>query len=809
MLESLGQDVRQAARSLRRAPALTVVVALTLGIALAASVVTFSVLNATLLQRLPYRDPDRVVMFHYTNASCSPPTFVDYRRETRSFETLSAAAPWNANLTGAGEPERVRGLLVSADFFQTLGVAAGRGRTFRPEEEQAGREKVVVVSHGLWERRFGADPGLVGRPLSLDGESYEVVGIMRPGFSWGRVYGKEAQGELWAPFALTPERVAENRRGDEFLDVYGRLRPGVTREQAQADLDAVLAGLRRRFPDRYTEASGFSLTTIPLQEAVVGEMRSGLLLVFAAVASLLLVAATNVAGLLLARAAGRRREASVRAALGASRARLARHTLAEAGLLAVAGGAVGVGLAAAIVAVLERVDRVTLPRAQPIAIDATVAFFALAATALTAVGTGLVPAWQGARADLMGSLRTALPAGGGRDAARTRRRLVTAQTAVALALLVGAGLLVRSLSALHDVPIGFVVDGVLSADVQLPRARYAAVPARAAFVERVLAEAGGRAGVVAVGAVSELPLSGSGNRGTFLIEGRPVPAEQRQPHAELWSATPGYFATLRIPLRHGRLLAESDSGASTPVAVVSQAFVRRYFPNEDPLGRRIAFERPRGEPRWREIVGVVGDVRDRRLDREAGPQLYVPMAQRPVGGMSLVARTRGDPWSALPMLRDAVRVVDADLPLFGATTLGALAVHDTQGRRAARTALAAFALAALGLAGLGLYGLLAQAVKERTAEIGVRMAVGAGPADVIRLFLSEGGAVVGRGVAVGVLLALAGTRLMQGMLYGVTGTDPATYLAVSGVLAAAALLACSLPAWRASRVDPLRALRTE
>ena len=809
MFDSIRQDVQQAARSLRRAPGLASVAILTLGLALAASVATFSVLDATLLESLPYRDPERVVLFQHANASCSPPTFVDYRRETRVFESLSAVAPWNANLTGSGEPERVRGLLVSADFFQTLGAAAAFGRTFLPEEEQAGREHVVVVSHGLWQRRFGGDPRLLGSHLQLNGEPYQVVGIMPPGFTWGRTYGQEAVGEMWAPFALTPERVSENRRGDEFLDVYGRLKPGITPAALQADLDAVLAGLRRRFPTRFTEASGFRLTTVPLQEALVGDLRAGLVLVFAAVASLLLVAATNVAGLLLARAAGRRRETSVRAALGASRTRLVRHTLAEAAVLAATACALGLGPAKALVAALERIDRATLPRAQPLEVDATVVLFAFAAAAVAALLTGLVPAWHGSRADLMTDLRSGRQTGGGRDAARARRRLVTAQTAIALVLLVGAGLLVRSLSALQQIRPGFDAAGVLAAQVQLPRSRYGELPARAAFVDAVVARAAGSPGVTSAGAISELPLSGSRNSGTFRVESRPVPAEQKQPHADIWSATPGYFATLGIPFRRGRPFDARDGAATVPVVLVNETLAARYFGGEDPIGRRLAFEGAAGQERWRQIVGVVGDVRDRRLDRASDAQLYVPMAQRPVSGMSLVVRSDGDPAASLAVLRAAVRAVDADLPLYGATTLVHLAVEDTRGRRAARSALAGVAAAALALSALGLYGVLAQAVRERSGEIGVRMAVGAARRDVVRLFLADGARIVAGGLAAGLVLAVAGTRLLRGMLFGVTTTDPATYAAVTAVLALAAAAACALPAWRASRVDSLQALRSE
>jgi predicted permease len=807
------QDLRQGVRRLRRAPGHSLVIVTTLGLALAASVATFSVLNATLLEKLPYRDSERVVFLRhgYTDmvAACSPPTFLDHRRETRVFETVSATRPWDANLTGAGEPERVRGLLVSADFFETLGVRAGRGRTFLPEEEQPGREHVVVLGHGLWRRRFGGDPAVVGSTLRLNGEPYQVVGIMPPGFGWGRRYGREAEGELWAPYALTPVRISERSRGDENLDVYGRLRPGATVERVQADLDRFVRTLRERFPNRYTAAAGLYVTAVPVREAIVGPLRAGLVLVFAAVASLLLVAAVNVAGLLLARAAGRRRETSLRAALGASRGRLAREILAEASVLAAVAGGAGLGLAALLTAVLECIDPVTLPRSQPIAIDARVAGFALVATLLAALVSGLVPAWHVSRSDLMAALRTGLQGTGGREAARARRGLVVVQTAIALALLVGAGLLVRSLAELQKVPPGFRTRDVLAAKVQLPQARYGETAARARFVEDVLVRLAGRAGVLGAGAVSELPLSDSRNSSSFDIEAHPVSPQEKEPHAETWSASPGYFAALGISLKSGRVFDERDAAGRTPTAVVSEALVRRYFPGEDPLGKRIDFEGSERRRGWREIVGVVGDVRDRSLDRDPGPQIYVPYDQRPTGGVFLVVRTEGDPLSVLPAVRLAVREVDADMPLYDVATMERLAGDDVRDRRVARGALAGFAAAALALAALGLYGLLAQTVRERVPEIGVRMALGARRGDVVRLFLAEGGRLVLAGVAAGAAVALAGTRLMRGLLFGVTTADPATYAAVVLLLAVVSLAACAVPAWRAARIDPLRALRSD
>jgi predicted permease len=546
-----------------------------------------------------------------------------------------------------------------------------------------------------------------------------------------------------------------------------------------------------------------------VREEIVGPMRAGLVLVFAAVAALLLVAAVNVAGLLLARAAGRRRETSLRAALGASRGRLAREVLAEASVLAAVAGGAGLGLARLLAAALDRIDPVTLPRSQPITIDASVAGFALVATLLTALVSGLVPAWHVSRSDLMAALRTGLQGAGGREAARARRALIVVQTAIALALLVAAGLLVRSLAELQEVPPGYRTRDVLAAQVQLPRARYGETTARARFLEGVLAGLSGRPGVLAAGAVSELPLGGSANSSSFDIEGRVVAPEEKEPHAETWSASPGYFAALGIPLRRGRLFDGRDAAGRTATAVVNEALVRRYFPDADPLGKRIDFEGNERQRAWREVVGVVGDVRDRALDTEPGPQIYVPFAQRPTGALFLVVRTADVPLSALPSLRRAIRDVDTDLPVYGVTTMERLARDAVRDRRVARAVLAGFAAAALALAALGLYGLLAQMVRERVPEIGVRMALGAQRADVVRLFLGEGGRLMLVGLAAGAALALAGTRLMRGLLFGVTNSDPATYAAVAALLAVVSLAACAVPAWRAARIDPLRALRSD
>jgi predicted permease len=431
------QDFRHAIRLLSRAPGLSAVIVATLGLTLATIVSSFSVLNATLLQQLPYRQPDRIVHLKHSysdsGGSGSTPLFLDFKRQARSFESISVTAPWTANLTGSGEPERLRGMFVSADFFSTLGVSAAQGRTFLPDEDQPGRSSVVVVNHGLWERRFGSDARLIGSTLQLNGEPYEVVGIMPPGFAWGRTYGREGEGDVWTPFALTPARTSESARGNEFLNVYARLRPGVGPQDAQRDVDQIVQNLRSRFRNRYTEASGFRVTVIPLQEDIVGSLRGGLLLIFTAVASLVLIAALNVAGLLLARATGRRRETSVRVALGASRARLAGQIMIEAAVLVGAAGIVAAFAAFFATRLIDGIDRVTLPRSQPIHIDITVAGFALLTTLVVALVSGLLPALHVSRSNLTSWLQPRAAVAGGRDAARARRVLIVAQTALALA----------------------------------------------------------------------------------------------------------------------------------------------------------------------------------------------------------------------------------------------------------------------------------------------------------------------------------------------------------------------------------------
>jgi predicted permease len=810
-LEELAHDARQGLRQLWRNPGLSLAVVATLALALAANAAVFGVLNAVLLERLPYRDPDRVVFVahHYARmqASGSVPGLLDYRREARAFEGIAASAPGSANLTGGGDPERLDGLVVTANFFEVLGVDAARGRTFLPGEDQPGRADVVVISHGLWQRRFGGDPGLLGPALQIDGAPRVLVGIMPEGFRRGRGWGRENLADVWVPLELTEARRDESRRGDEFLDVYARLTPGVSLEQAQADIDRVAAAIRARLPDRYTEVAGWHHRLLPLKEEIAAPLRPLLLALLGAVLALLLIAATNIAGLLLARAAARRRETSIRAALGAGRARLVRQLLTESAVLACVAVVAGLGVARIAVGVLEGLDRVTLPRAQPIELDARVLGFTLAVALLALLVGGLIPALQGATRDLMAGLRSR--AAGGGTPLRTRRILVVAQTGVALALLVATGLMLRSLGRLGEVEMGFRPQDRLVFRVALPASRYGDAAARVAFAEALLERVRALPGARRAAAVHGLPLSGELNSGSFEIEGRVQRPDQPEPHAQSWSATPGYFETLGIPLREGRLFETRDAAGAPPVAIVSRTLAERYWPDESAVGRRIDFEGSDGDRRWREIVGVVGDVRSRGPDAEPRPQLYTPWAQRPFRSASFVLHAAGEPLGLIAGVRAALRGVDPEQPLYGVTTLATLAREAVGGRRAVAMALSGFAMAALLLAALGLYALLAYTVRERSGEIGVRMALGAAPGDLVRQFVREGLALALPGLALGAALAYPASRLLEGLVFGVDLGDAPTWLGVALTLVVAALAASAIPAWRAARVDPLVALRAD
>jgi len=813
-MKGIGQNVRFALRLLRRAPGFALAVISVLGLGIAAATALFSVVDATILRPLPFADPARLVAVvsedraHHFRGASSPPDLVDFRLSVPALSGVAATTPWSPAATGNATPERLRGLLVSANFFSILGVRAARGRTFDPAEETPGRDRVVVVGDALWRRRYGADPRLVGRTILLNGEPYTVVGIAPPGFRWGRAYGRNAASDVWAPFALTPERIAAGQRGDEYLDLIGRIRPGVALSGAQAQVDALLRRFQRDYPDQFPPGSLVRTALVPLQRDLVGDTRKPLWILFGAVGLLLLIACTNVAGLLLARAAQRRREIAIRIALGASRSRLFAQLLAESAVVTILSAAAGAAGGWVLLRVASRRLPPDFPGLSALAIDGRVLAFVLAVSAVTALAFGLVPLAGTAVPDVRRTIEEGRSVAA-RGEGRLRRGLVAGQIGLAGLLLVGAALLALSLVRILRVDPGFDPRHVITGELSLPRDRYSDADRRETFRNSVIARLEAARGVREAGAVSILPLGGNGNNGTFDIEGRPDLAGNRAPHGESWAATPGYFATMRIPLLRGRLFNDADRSSSLPVAIVDDALARTYFGAADPVGRRIDFEGDSRERKWRVIVGIVRTVRARSLDDEPRPSFYVPFSQSHERITTFVARVDGSAAASAGALRAAVAAADPDQPLGTVAPLDELVSESVSRRRLAAALIAGFAIAALVLAAVGLYGVLAYSVARRKREIGIRMALGALPSAIAGLVLRESGRMISAGLAAGLGAAFLFTRFLSGLLFAVAPLDPVAFGGVAALLAAAGLLASFLPARRAARIDPMEALRDE
>jgi putative ABC transport system permease protein len=808
------QDLRFAARLLRRSPGFSAAAVSILAVGIAAITVIFSIVDSALLRPLPFPHSERLfsivtadVKQHF-RAAASPPDFLDYRRSVPSFERVAATMPWYPSATGDAPPERLNGLLVSANFFSMLGVSPARGRGFLPREEEPGNEKVVILGDTLWRRRFGGDPGLVGKNVRFNGDSYTVVGIMPPGFTWGERYGRNSVAELWAPFTLTPARTAADQRGNEYLDLIARLRPGVSRARAQSEVDALFERFQRDYPDNFPRGGGLKSTLTKLQEDLVGSARAPLWLLLGAVAFLLAIACTNVAGLLLARAAARRTEIAIRVSLGATRSRILRQLLSESALLAAVAGAAGAALAAVALSAIRHRGPAAFPGIDRLRLDGAVAAFTLGVSALTAVLFGLLPAAGVSRREL----REEIEAGrgsAGRPRTRLRRALVASQIGLASLLLVGAGLLVMSLTKILHVDPGFQAQGVVTGQVSLPRLRYPDRPRRAAFAQAAVDQLAGLPGVAAAGAVEILPMTGESNSGTFEVENRPAEPGGTKPHAEIWRSTPDYFPAMRIGLRRGRLFDPGDRSDSLPVALVDEVLARKYWSGQDPVGRRIDFEGDPGKPMWRVVVGVVATIKARSLDDEPRPALYVPFAQSPPAMMTLVVRVNGDSRSAARALRNAVAAIDAEQPVANVEPLTVILSESVASRRLATVVLSGFAAAAVLLASIGLYGVLAYTVNQRRREIGIRMALGARPSAVLGLVFSESASMIALGIVGGLAAAALVTRWLKTFLFGVAPFDPVVDGAVVLLLAGVGFLASSGPAWRASTINPIDALRDE
>ena len=803
-------DLRYSLRVLIKNPAFTATALLTLALGIGVNTAIFSAVDSVLLRPLPMREPDRVVSVweHSLRVGIdrndvAPANFVDLRNQNRVFEGVGAFGDFNMNLTGQGEPARLEGRVVTADVFNLLGVKPALGRTIHPEDDQDGRHRVVVLSDRLWQRRFNSDPSIVGQNITLNNESYTVIGVMPPDF-----FFPDREAEMWTPWAMSPDEASG--RGDHYLRVMARLKPGVTIEQANAEVETIAGRLSTEHP-RTNEGLGFSVNSF--HEDYVGSLRTPILILFAAVALVLLIACANVANLLLAQATSRRREIAIRIALGARRFVIVRQLLVESLLLAVGGGVLGVMGAIWGVQWLSALVPESLSQLESVTIDARVLVFTLGVTVLTALVFGALPAFHASRAKPGETLgEVGRDSSGGMSGRYVRRVLVVAEVALAVVLLVGAGLLIRSFQRLRQVDPGFRTDNLLTMRVVLPGTKYRTSEQRRVFYDELLRRVDELPGVESAGIITFLPLSTSGLNFSFSVEGRAMPGDMNLPLALYRVVSPDYFRTMDIPLQRGRVFDSRDTAESPPVIVVNRRLAEEFWPGEDPTGKRLKIGSVDSPNPWAVVAGVVADVRQSGLYGEQTFEIYVPYAQERRGFVAprdLIVRTSGDASSLAGAVRQAVWAVDKDQPISDVRTMDQVLARVVSRERFQTLLLALFATLALALACVGLYGVISYAVVQRTHEIGVRMALGAQPGDVLRLVINQGMLLTLIGLAIGVVAAFAVTRVMTEMLFGVTPTDPLTFAGVPIVLGVIALLACYVPARRATKVDPLVALRYE
>jgi len=798
-MDSILKDIRYGIRSLMKRPAFTVIAVLTLALGIGANSAIFSVINAVLLRPLPYDDPSRLITFRFNQ---SAPDLADVESQSKTFSRLGGMVMQPLAYTGSSEPVQFQIGQVSGGFFETFGVRPERGRFITREDDQNGAPFVVVLSHNLWVKQFNSDEQILGKAIPLSGNTYTIIGVMPASF-----VTPVNNTEAWTPVHVS-NPVAANFRGVHFLRTYGRLAPGVTIEQARAEMQVVDQNLAAQYP---ADNKNRNTVLFALHERIVGDARRSLFILFAAVGLVLLIACANFANLLLARAAERQREFVIRGALGAGRWRLMRQLLTESLLLSLGGGMAAVLLAFWGTNLLVSFKPENLPRLSEIGVDGRVLGFTLGISILTGLIFGLVPAWAASRGGVGDALKE-----GGRSATagsarqRLRSAFVVAEFAVALILLVAAGLLIKTFWKLRSVEPGFNPDHLMTMRVELPETRYKDVAPQTRFRKQVLAGMNSMPGVQAA-MISELPLSGDSLDHDFLIENRPPIAPGDEPSLETRSVLGDYFKVMQIPLKQGRDFGPQDFDEKAPrVGIANQILVQQYFQNEDPLGKRIRWAR-NPEIEWITIVGVVGDVKHFGLDLPELPALYTPYTQiNPwKRWMSIAARTQGDAASTAQSLKQEIWKVDSQLPVTRVETMSEVAATSFAERRFNMSLLSLFAALALVLAAIGIYGVMSNAVTQRTQEIGIRLALGARTVDVLKLIIRNGLALVMIGVAVGLAGAFALTRLMRTLLFGVTPIDGLTIVVVSVVLIAVALIACLIPARRATRVDPLVALRYE
>ena len=804
-LENLWQDLRYGLRMLLKNPGFTTIAVLTLALGIGANTAIFSVVNAVLLRPLPYAESERLVWLWDTlpqlpTAPTSLPEFLDRKEQNRSFEQLAAFQSGNMFLdTGDGTRDTPVGL-VTPETFALFRANPILGRAFTAEETLPGRSRVVVLGHAIWQNRFGADPNALGRKVELSGAAYTVIGVMPAGFSFPN------QAELWRPLPIDPAKLD---RGPHYLRVVGRLKPGVTQAEAQAEMSAIAGRLARQYPEKN---AGHGVKLEPLRDVIVGDIGPALYILLGAVGFVLLIACANVANLLLARAGARQKEIAVRTALGASRPRLVRQLLTESVMLAVGGGAAGLLIAVWGVRWLVSFGLDTIPRAQEISVDPRMAGFTLLISVATGALFGLAPALQASRPIFADALKESGRASAGVQRNRLRSALVISEVALSLVLLIGAGLMIRSFTKLNQVNPGFNPARALTIGVTLLRSKYPDEERVASSYAQLLERAAATPGVVAVGAISELPIAGGNTNDNFTIEGRPPVAKEAQPLTEYRVVTPRYFEAMGIPLLAGRDFAETDTKRAPNVAVINEIFAQRHFPGENPLGQRIRLQGQKRDPLL--IVGVVGNVRHFSLGEPPRPEAYVPFLQDPLSdtyqrSMTIVARTKADTGAVAGPLRAALIAQDKSLPVYALKPMTEYLRDSLSRHRFNLILLSVFGVGALALAAVGVYGVISCGVAQRTHEIGIRLALGAGRRDVLKLILSQGLKLVLLGVVIGLGAAFALSRWMETLLFGVRPTDPLTFAGIAAVLLLVSLVACWIPARRATRVDPLVSLRSE
>jgi putative ABC transport system permease protein len=810
-LETAFQDLRYGLRMLRRNPGFTFVAVLTLALGIGANTAIFSVVNAVLLRSLPYRDPDRLVLVGHYRANYGGcdfalgADFLDWRDQAKAFEQIAAYAFDTADLMGNGEPERLNAGMVSASLFSTLGVAPTLGRAFTLEEDTLGGPPAVILSDGLWRRRFGGDPQVIGRAITLGNQSRTVVGVMPAGFRF------PGESDLWLPIALDVAQELGRRRM-LHVSVLARLKPGVTQEAARADLSVILGRQRQAFPGHYSEVE---VRVIGLSESLVGNVRMALLVMFGAVAFVLLIACANVANLLLARSAARQKEMAIRAAIGAGRLRLMRQLLTESLLLSTAGGMAGLLAAKWGVKLLVAMSPGSIARIQESSVDSRVLGFTCVVALLTGLFAGIFPARHASKTDVNETLKAQLGPHSGRGGAqRALSALMIAELALSLVLLVGSGLMIKSFLRLMSVPKGFNPDGVLTLFLSPSLSKYPpGSPQRGAYFQEALRSVQTLPGIQSASLTSGFPLGGSGRRQFLQIEGRPQYEPGKQPVIDCNFISPEYFQTIGIQMRSGRSFTSQDGPESLRVAIINETLARRFFPNENPIGRRLSME----TSPWT-IVGVAGDTRNRSLDQQTYPEIYLPLIQHPNFIASLVVRAASDQNNPISpdglsnlaaSIRKQTQAIEPNEPVDQVVRMDERLSNSVAWRRFQMLLLGVFAALALVIATVGIYGVISYAVSQRTHEIGVRMALGAQAMNILRMVVWRGMSLTLIGVALGLAAALALTRIMQNLLFEVSATDPVTFAIIALLLVGIAFIASYIPARRATKVDPLIALRSE